>query len=62
MKENLRMKTDNTFWEWDEDNQYIRILWILETEDGKYYQKLKKIKIGANSDRLLSEANTPAST
>lgn len=45
----MKLKQDSTFWEWSQDLNHIHLLWILETEDGKYYQKVKKIKIGVNS-------------
>lgn len=44
MNENtLKTKQDNLFWEFNTETQKIDILWILETEDGKYYQRVKSI-------------------
>lgn len=41
----LKTKQDKLCWEWSEDLNSIEILWILETEDGKFYQKKKKINV-----------------
>jgi len=41
----LAVKQDNLFWEWNEDGT-LSVLWILETEDGKFYQKKKTINVG----------------
>lgn len=49
MPEMLKPKQDSTYWEWTPDRSHIEILWILETDDGRYYQKFKTIKIGGNS-------------
>jgi hypothetical protein len=40
----LKLKQDNLFWQCTEDSK-VDILWILETEDGKFYQKKKTITV-----------------
>jgi hypothetical protein len=47
----LELKQDNLFWEWVDGK--LHILWILETEDGKYYQKKKILNV--NKDGRLSD-------
>jgi hypothetical protein len=42
-EKSLSLKQDNLYWEFNTETQKIDILWILETEDGKYYQKMKSI-------------------
>lgn len=39
----LKTKQDNLYCEFNTDTQLLDILWILETEDGKFYQKTKSI-------------------
>lgn len=39
----LKTKQDNLYCEFNTDTQLLDILWILETEDGKFYQKKKSV-------------------
>jgi len=56
--ERMKIKQDSTYWEWSQNKEYIELLWILETEDGQYYQKRKTIRIGNNSDpKMPKEIN-----
>lgn len=48
----LKPKQDKLFWEFNTDTQKVDILWILETEDGKFYQKTKSINVfGGGNDK-----------
>lgn len=42
----LELKQDNLYYELNkEDPDFLDILWILETEEGRFYQKTKSINI-----------------
>lgn len=42
----LKVRQDKLVYEINkEDLDFLDILWILETEDGKFYQKVKSINI-----------------
>lgn len=45
MKEELITKQDTLVYEWNKEKDCLDVLWILETEDGKYYQKVKSINV-----------------
>lgn len=44
-KEVLKTRQDNLYWEFNTETQKVDILWILETEDGEFYQKKKSINV-----------------
>jgi len=61
----MKLKQDNLYWEFNTETQKIDILWILETEDGRFYQKMKSINaFGGGSppmpDRLPLESSRKA--
>lgn len=43
--EELKPKQDNLFYEWNKETDKLDIFWILETDDGKFYQKKKSINV-----------------
>ena len=48
----LETKQDTLVYEYNSDTDKLDILWILETEDGKFYQKEKSINIRKILDKL----------
>ena len=47
----LKLKQDNLYWEFNTDTQKVDICWILETEDGVFYQRTKSINpLGSGKD------------
>lgn len=50
------MKQDNLFYEWNYKTQLLDLTWILETEDGKFYQKTKSI----NVDKYIKSLDLPS--
>lgn len=47
----LKTKQDTLVYEYNPETDKLDILWILETEDGKFYQKTKSI----NFRKILPE-------
>ena len=41
--EPLKPKQDNLFYEWNSKEDKLEVLWILETDEGKFYQNKKSI-------------------
>lgn len=45
MNDTLKTKQDKLYWEFNQETQKLDVLWILETEDGKFYSKKKSLNI-----------------
>lgn len=60
MSEQLKIKQDNLYWEFNTDTQKIDIIWILETEDGKFYQKKKSINVFGGGNVFSGDKSTPS--
>lgn len=46
MTENtLKTRQDNLIYEWNVETDKLDIVWILEAEDGTWYQKTKSINV-----------------
>jgi len=41
----MDLRQDNLFYEWNKETDRLDILWILETSDGRFYQKTKSINV-----------------
>jgi hypothetical protein len=47
----LKTKQDNLYWEWNKGTKKLDVTWILETEDGKFYQRTKSLNVDSRDEQ-----------
>lgn len=45
MQEELKLRQDNLYHEWNPETGRLDILWLLQLEDGRFYQNTKSINL-----------------